>query len=111
MTGTHMAPKTHRTGRRRRRRLTRVRETDLSNERTISDPARANMMPIEGSHLNHMIGDAWYATTRKRANARSVSRYQSRPGCVAVFGVGAESVEGMPSYWRSPATYRCARAT
>ncbi|GAC1595070.1 MAG: hypothetical protein NVS3B6_00020 [Pseudarthrobacter sp.] len=45
------------------------------SDRAMSDPAKANMTPIEGNtRLSQTAPKLWYATTRANASARSVSR-------------------------------------
>ncbi len=95
------AANAHKGGSRRRIRARTTAGAGRSSERAISEPASANITPIDGkTTVSQAQPKQWYATTRTRATDRRRSRYRSRPG---FRGAGAAaSSDGAPVGAPSP---------
>lgn len=88
-----------------------------SSERAMSDPASANITPMEGkTYPSHGHSKVWYVTTRTSATARSTSKERSRPVPAAAARDGAATVlRCVPATTRRPRgacpPHRCVSAS
>lgn len=74
-TGTTTARNAHIGGSSRRSLLRTTLHAGLASDRAISEPARANMTPMEGKRMvSQAQPKRWKTTTRTSATARSRSR-------------------------------------